>query len=192
MADLRQRNLAAARSAFSQGDLDEDALRQLSREAHGGGSGPSSPFVNAKPSAGASLLGALSESGHNAELENRGTILLLRGAVDGLVLSLSILALGDAAGWQASRALRVDAALLCCWALFSACKEALEIITYRSYYERERRREAWGASSRRRAKAQRAPALPLLPRSTGHAPTPARARPRRARELPRWRSERDG
>ena len=73
-----------------------------------------------------------------------GFTLALKGAVDGIILSITVLSLADAAAWPVSAACTVGVALLVCWAVYSACREALEIATYHSYYNRERRREAWG------------------------------------------------
>jgi len=138
-ATTRFRNLAAAREAFS--CVDPGVRRELSREAHGllskepgspQNKGPTwSPFVEA------------SEAGHNEELAHRGITLLLHGAVDGVVASLMIASVGDAAGWPTMSTVRLQAAVLVCWGLFSACREAVETLTYAAYYKRERRREAW-------------------------------------------------
>lgn len=78
------------------------------------------------------------------ELAYKGATLILRGAVDGVIASLVVLSLGDSAGWSPSLTVTMDATLLGCLAAYSAGREALEIVTYKAYYQRERQREAWG------------------------------------------------
>jgi len=137
-ADLRYRNLSAARAAYNCGD--GELSRELSREAHGLlANGPSSPQAQSTWSPWASA----SEAGHNEELAYKGATLILRGAVDGVIASLVVLSLGDSAGWSPSLTVTMDATLLSCLAAYSAGREALEIVTYKAYYQRERQREAW-------------------------------------------------
>ena len=140
-ADLRFRNLAAARSAYG-AEVEENVRSQLSREAHGllSSTEPRSPNGQSTWSPWA----AASEAGHNEELAHRGATLILRGAVDGVVASLVLISLGDAAGWGGQRTVAIDVVLLCCLAVYSACREALENVTYKAYYQRERQRESWG------------------------------------------------
>jgi len=143
---LRQRHsrdLGLARAAFAVED--EQVSRQLSREAHGLLSGDARSPVSGSGGGykeGFSLL-SLSEAGHNEELAHRGATLVLRGAVDGLIVSVAALSLGDAGAWPAKMAVTVDVVLVVCWAAYSACREALENVTYERHYYRERRREAW-------------------------------------------------
>jgi hypothetical protein len=147
---LRQRHsrdLGLARAAFAVED--EQVSRQLSREAHGLLSGDALSPVSGSGGGykeGFSLL-SLSEAGHNEELAHRGATLVLRGAVDGLIVSVAALSLGDAGAWPAKMAVTVDVVLVVCWAAYSACREALENVTYERHYYRERRREAWGERS---------------------------------------------
>ena len=130
---LRQRHsrdLGLARAAFAVED--EQVSRQLSREAHGLLSGDARSPVSGSGGGykeGFSLL-SLSEAGHNEELAHRGATLVLRGAVDGLIVSVAALSLGDAAAWPAKMAITVDVVLVVCWAAYSACREALENVTY--------------------------------------------------------------
>lgn len=143
-----QRNIVEARRAFSftedadvddSGGRNEDLARQLSRAAHGA--------LSAKPHASSqSALASAgwSEGGHNEELTHRGAALLLRGGVDGIMLSMSVLSLGNGLEWASSETISLSLALVCCWAVFSGCREGLDSITYRSHYRRERSREAWG------------------------------------------------
>ena len=144
---LRQRHsrdLGLARAAFAVED--EQVSRQLSREAHGLLSGDARSPVSGSGGGykeGFSLL-SLSEAGHNEELAHRGATLVLRGAVDGLIVSVAALSLGDAAAWPAKMAITGDVVRVVCWAAYSACREALENVTYERHYSRARRREAWG------------------------------------------------
>jgi len=136
-----QRDLTAARAAFA--CADGDLRRELSREAHGLlAPEPGSPQLSATTSTWSPWLDA-SEAGHNEELAHRGVTLFLRGGVDGLMTSLLCLSIGDAAGWPASMTVSLSAAVVGCWATYMGCREALEHITYKSYYSRERQREAW-------------------------------------------------
>ena len=138
-APLHHRNIAEARRAFSFSEENhEDTARQLSRAAHS--------MLSAKPQ-GALASAGWSEGGHNEEMTHRGATLMLRGGVDGLVLSVTLLSLGNSAEWPASHTLTVSLAVVACWAVFSACREALDSITYQAHYARERSREAWGASA---------------------------------------------
>lgn len=136
---LRLRNLAAAREAYS--CTDEATRSVASREAHGllRDSDPGSPQL--KPT-WSPFLDA-SEAGHNEELAHRGATLVLRGAVDGIMISLLANSLGDAAGWPSATTAKLQAAALLCWGVYAGCREALETVTYAAYYNRERRREAW-------------------------------------------------
>lgn len=144
MSRSLSRRVGLARAAF---DIeDEQISRQLSREAHGLLSGDASSCTNPSTPvhapAGYTWF-ALSEAGHNEELAHRGATMLLRGAVDGVVVSIAALSLGDAASWPAKMTFIADGALLACLALYSACREALEIVTYDAHYKRERQRETW-------------------------------------------------
>ena len=143
---LGGRDLGLARAAYSCGD--DTLSRQLSREAHGLLSESStSPTGDGPPPSFASWAGAagVAEAGHNEELAHRGATLILRGAVDGVMLSIAVLSLGDAASWPNSMACSLNASLLACWSLYCMCREGLEILSYHAYYKRERQREAWGA-----------------------------------------------
>ena len=117
---LRQRDLTLARSAFSLDD--EHMSRQLSKEAHGllssspTGPAPGAPWTE------------ISEAGHNEELASRGMTLALRGATDGVMISASVLSIAHAARWPLASVINVDIVLLACWAAYSACREALEIV----------------------------------------------------------------
>jgi hypothetical protein len=137
--EVRHRNLGLAREAYA--CTDQAVGRQLSREAHSllEGDSPRAPAGEAS-----SWISG-SEAGHNEELANRATTLVLRAALDGVVLSATLLSLGQAAAWPARKAVAADFILLGCWAAYSACREALEIGIYWAYYKRERAREAWGA-----------------------------------------------
>ena len=136
----RFRNLNAAREAYA-AEGDESLRRELSREAHSLLSdGP--PAGKANPTWSPWL--EMGEAGHNEERAYHGATLLLRGALDGLVLSLAALSLGDAAGFPTRSTVTLTAALLGCWSVYSAIREALESVTYGKYYSRERSREAWG------------------------------------------------
>ena len=138
--ELKFRNLTAARDAYACADSSRRA--DLSREAHSLlTKDPGSPAL--KPTSTWSPWAADAEAGHNEELAHRGLTLLLRAAVDGVMLSLLVLSLGDAAQWPMRLTLTLNAVILLCWAAYAACREALEIITYESYYKRERARESW-------------------------------------------------
>jgi len=140
MDNLRQRNLGLARAAYDVND--EQASRQLSREAHGLLKGePGSP--GAAPSSDGYSWLSLSEAGHNEELSHRGATLIYRGAVDGIIVSVATISLAAAAAWPARMTITVNFVLLACWAAYSACREVLENLTYSSHYKRERNREAW-------------------------------------------------
>lgn len=121
-ARLRQRNLSEARSAFEVED--ENAARELSRMAH-----------CAEPSC--------SESGHNDELSHTGMTLALRGCVDGLTMGLTLMTVGNTAGWPTNFTVMLSGLLIGAWALYLGCREALESVTYKAYYTRERQREKW-------------------------------------------------
>jgi len=138
---LKYRSLKAARDAYS--CEDDNARQQLSREAHSLLSKPEPGSPLLPPTSTWSPWAADAEAGHNEELAYRGQTLLLRGGVDGIIMSLFILSLGDAAGWTLMRTLTLNAVLLGCWAIYSAGREALEVLTYRAHYARERSREAW-------------------------------------------------
>ena len=99
---LRHRNIVAARQAYDTPNA--DAAIEESKKAHGMSPIPTPPVqmgVSAwvggeehrSPVEGKKL--AWTESGHNDELTHRGTTLLLRSAVEGLMLALSVLSLGQ-------------------------------------------------------------------------------------------------
>ena len=118
---LGGRDLGLARAAYSCGD--DNLSRQLSREAHGLLSESStSPTGDGTPPSFTSWAAGVAEAGHNEELAYRGATLGLRGATDGILASLIILSLGDAAGWAAQHTLAMNGALLACWAAFIACR----------------------------------------------------------------------
>ena len=143
---LGGRDLGLARAAYSCGD--DNLSRQLSREAHGLLSESStSPTGDGTPPSFTSWAAGVAEAGHNEELAHRGATLILRGAVDGVMLSIAVLSLGDAASWPASTACSLNASLLVCWSLYCMCREGLEMLTYKAHYKRERQREAWGVLS---------------------------------------------
>ena len=143
---MRYRSLQQARDAYSSA-ADEDVRRERSREAHGllaPATEPGSPQIKSTWSP----FVEAAEAGHNEELAHRGTTLVLRGAVNGIVLATFVTSLGDAAGWPAPLTAKLSATVLLCWAAYAGCNEALEAVTYAAYYERERQREAWGARAR--------------------------------------------
>ena len=126
--------------------------RAASREAHqpmlpAAPHSPGSPHVHSTPSWSPFL--DPSEAGHNEELAHRGATLLLRGSVHGVMTTLLLQSLGDAASWQPDLVLQLNLVALLGWAAYSGCNEALEAVTYGSYYKRERAREAWGERSKR-------------------------------------------
>mmetsp|Transcript_60846 Transcript_60846/g.101112 ORF Transcript_60846/g.101112 Transcript_60846/m.101112 type:complete len:286 (+) Transcript_60846:73-930(+) len=121
---VTHRNIVAARRAFH--EQDEASARKLSQEAH-------------------SIRGRSSwnEKGHSDELTNCGMTLMLRGAVEGIILGLSFLSLADGAKWPQALCQGAASAMVACWAMLSAAREGLECQTYRAHYTHERRREQW-------------------------------------------------
>ena len=99
---LRHRNIVAARQAYD--NPNANAAIEESKKAHG-----MSPAPSSAAEMGASAHGrgveprspmdgkklAWTERGHNDELTHRGKTLLLRSAVEGLMLALSVLSLGQ-------------------------------------------------------------------------------------------------
>lgn len=153
----RFRNLTAAREAYAAGSA------ELSREAHSLLADSSTP----KHASTWSPWLDSGEAGHNEQRANSGASLLLRGALDGVTLSLMVHSFGDAAGWPNSSTVTLNASFLACWAAYSACREALDVATYTKYYKRERSREAWGElpspAARIRPSSSSSPALSPLP-----------------------------
>mmetsp|Transcript_55445 Transcript_55445/g.97871 ORF Transcript_55445/g.97871 Transcript_55445/m.97871 type:complete len:141 (-) Transcript_55445:355-777(-) len=135
---LVYRSLAGARSAFD--NEDADMARQLSRVAH---SLPSAPSKG--PGA------PTAEAGHNEAAAYTGMHLLLRSALDGILIGSFIVSFADAAGWHAKFDPLFAASFVGCWALFLASRELLDVSTYKQHYSRERRREKWGEHSARGA-----------------------------------------
>jgi len=134
-SSARSRDLGEARRAFafSEGG-EQEVARQLSHAAHS--------IISAEPK-GALASAGWTESGHNEELTHRSASLMLRGGLEGMMLSMSLLSLANGAGWPTSFTLSFSLAVVVTWATFSACREALDTITYRTHYNRERSREAW-------------------------------------------------
>lgn len=127
---LVYRSLPGARSAFAHED--DAVARKLSRDAHS---------IYAEPPKEQMLM----EDGHNDSILLLGYNLLLQGAVAGIICSTSLISIVDAADWHKKFDFVCAAGFMACWASFLACREALETLTYRQHYSRERRREKWGA-----------------------------------------------
>ena len=153
---VHHRSLAGARMAFNHDDV--AVARQLSRDAHSLIS-PSSPRGN----------GTVMELGHNEESEHAGLNLVLRGAVDGIILSTILVSFVDAAGWTSTFSPQCGIYVVGAWALFLSSREALEVVTYRAHYEREARREKWGAP-RAAHRAALVPPSPPHPHLLGPSP----------------------
>ena len=130
-----RRNLGAARSAYGLAGTSEDAARKLSQAAHS--------VMTSEPK-GALASAGWTEGGHNEETTHLGAKLMLRGGVEGLMASLSVLALAHGAGWPSAFSVPVSLVLTVCWAVCAACREGLDSVTYSAHYARERSREAWG------------------------------------------------
>ena len=130
-----RRNLGAARHAYGLAGQSEDAARQLSQAAHS--------VMSSEPK-GALASAGWTEGGHNEETTHLGAKLMLRGGVEGLMASLSVLALAHGAGWPSAFSVPVSLVLTGCWAVCAACREGLDSVTYSAHYARERSREAWG------------------------------------------------
>ena len=130
-----RRNLGAARHAYGLAGQSEDAARQLSQAAHS--------VMSSEPK-GALASAGWTEGGHNEETTHLGAKLMLRGGVEGLMASLSMLALAHGAGWPSTFSVPVSLVLTGCWAVCAACREGLDSVTYSAHYARERSREAWG------------------------------------------------
>jgi len=129
-----RRNLGAARHAYGLAGQSEDAARQLSQAAHS--------VMSSEPK-GALASAGWTEGGHNEETTHLGAKLMLRGGVEGLMASLSVLALAHGAGWPPAFSVPVSLVLTGCWAVCAACREGLDSVTYSAHYARERSREAW-------------------------------------------------
>lgn len=129
-----RRNLGAARSAYGLAGTSEDAARKLSQAAHS--------VMTSEPK-GALASAGWTEGGHNEETTHLGAKLMLRGGVEGLMASLSVLALAHGAGWPSAFSVPVSLVLTVCWAVCAACREGLDFVTYSAHYARERSREAW-------------------------------------------------
>ena len=156
-----RRNLGDARRAYGLAGQSEDAARQLSQAAHS--------VMSSEPK-GALASAGWTEGGHNEETTHLGAKLMLRGGVEGLMASLSVLALAHGAGWPPAFSVPVSLVLTGCWAVCAACREGLDSVTYSAHYARERSREAWG-------EACTAPARPLAARPPRHRPTCRPSRP---------------
>lgn len=129
-----RRNLGDARRAYGLAGQSEDAARQLSQAAHS--------VMSSEPK-GALASAGWTEGGHNEETTHLGAKLMLRGGVEGLMASLSVLALAHGAGWPSAFSVPVSLVLTGCWAVCAACREGLDSVTYSAHYARERSREAW-------------------------------------------------
>lgn len=130
-----RRNLGDARRAYGLAEQqNEDVARQLSQAAHS--------IVSSQPK-GALADAGWTEGGHNEETTHLGAKLMLRGGVEGLMASLSMLALAHGAGWPSTFSVPVSLVLTGCWAVCAACREGLDSVTYSAHYARERSREAW-------------------------------------------------
>mmetsp|Transcript_1743 Transcript_1743/g.3433 ORF Transcript_1743/g.3433 Transcript_1743/m.3433 type:complete len:284 (+) Transcript_1743:84-935(+) len=129
-----RRNLGDARIAYSTAAQNEAVARQLSQAAHS---------IMASQPKGALASAGWSEGGHYEETTHLAAKLMLRGGVEGLMASLSVLALANGAGWPSSFSVPVSLVLVGCWAVCAACREGLESVTYSAHYARERSREAW-------------------------------------------------
>ena len=135
-----RRSLVEARRAYSFSETHgEDVARQLSEAAH--------RIVASQPK-GALASAGWSESGHNEEMTHLSARLMLRGGVEGMMVSLSLLSVANAVGWPASFSVPLALVLTVCWAACAACREGLDSVTYSQHYARERSREAWGARPR--------------------------------------------
>ena len=135
-----RRNLGDARRAYGLAEQqNEDVARQLSQAAHS--------IVSSQPK-GALADAGWTEGGHNEETTHLGAKLMLRGGVEGLMASLSMLALAHGAGWPSTFSVPVSLVLTGCWAVCAACREGLDSVTYSAHYARERSREAWGEALR--------------------------------------------
>ena len=164
-----RRNLGDARRAYGLAGQSEDAARQLSQAAHS--------VMSSEPK-GALASAGWTEGGHNEETTHLGAKLMLRGGVEGLMASLSVLALAHGAGWPPAFSVPVSLVLTGCWAVCAACREGLDSVTYSAHYARERSREAWG-------EACTAPPRPPHPPATPHHRTTCRpSRPLRSGTLP--------
>ena len=160
-----RRNLGDARRAYGLAGQSEDAARQLSQAAHS--------VMSSEPK-GALASAGWTEGGHNEETTHLGAKLMLRGGVEGLMASLSVLALAHGAGWPPAFSVPVSLVLTGCWAVCAACREGLDSVTYSAHYARERSREAWGEACT---------APPRPPHPPAHPTTEPRAAPR-ARSAP--------
>eukprot|EP00908_Phaeocystis_cordata_P012658 Transcript_23656.p1 GENE.Transcript_23656~~Transcript_23656.p1 ORF type:complete len:320 (-),score=96.52 Transcript_23656:327-1175(-) len=130
-----RRSLVEARRAYSFSQTHgEDVARQLSEAAH--------RIVASQPK-GALASAGWSESGHNEEMTHLSARLMLRGGVEGMMVSLSLLSVANAVGWPASFSVPLALVLTVCWAACAACREGLDSATYSQHYARERSREAW-------------------------------------------------
>ena len=194
-----RRNLGAARSAYGLAGTSEDAARKLSQAAHS--------VMTSEPK-GALASAGWTEGGHNEETTHLGAKLMLRGGVEGLMASLSVLALAHGAGWPSAFSVPVSLVLTVCWAVCAACREGLDSVTYSAHYARERSREAWGEACTAPAPAPHHPAgaathvPPLTPDPCGNpcpdairaplapdlaSPTPLRPPPAHFRRRPACR-----
>lgn len=129
-----QRRIVAARAAFNESE--ETIARQKSELAHRSSSQDALKRLSGS-------IPTCTETGHNNETTYQRTTLVLRGTVDGTLLALSLLTLGNGAGWPPEFARLLCVMLLVCFGAASAAREGLESLTYRAHYSHERRREEW-------------------------------------------------
>lgn len=134
-----RRNLVEARRAYGFTETHGDEMaRQLSQAAHS---------IMAAPPKGALASAGWSESGHNEEMTHLGAKIMLRGGVEGLMASLTVLSVAEAVGWPASFSVPLSLVLTASYAVCAACREGLDSVTYGQHYARERSREAWELSN---------------------------------------------